>query len=465
MLRNQMVTIGDTDNVTDRHHNLSAGTRDRVKQRLRAATNTSLLLTNLFVALALLEVYAPWNSLPGAMQLGALVDRPFSAATQWVAHHLFKVVGIAATSHPTDARDTALGWITLLVVALVAGIATVVLTRAVKSDDRRTRCEVWLRYYIRFALIAIMLRYSIMKIFPLQMSRPSIAVLNETVGHTSPMTLLWTLIGSSPAYQIMSGALEACCAALLFFRRAALLGAVLGVVVMANVTALNLCFDVPVKLGALLLLLAFLTLIARDVPNLTSFFLRAAYAKAQTQWRPLFTSSRSRAAALVLEATLVAFTLYSIVPFSYASAARESANVAVPSVLSGEWHVDSATRKQGGEDTNAPVLTAEGSPMTVLYLEPDGRAMARSMDGRLWRAGANVDSRQHVLELYSNYFDGLRFQGTFNYLQSDHDHLVLKPENPGDNLSTLHLTRTPLSATYPLLQSRFHWVEEWALER
>lgn len=95
-------------------------------------------------------------------------------------------------------------------------------------------------------------------------------------GQSSPMTLLWTLVGLSPAYQISGGVLEALSGVLLLFRRTALVGALTGFVVMANVTLLNLCFDVPVKLGALLISFALAVTIAPDMPSLLRFFLRQA---------------------------------------------------------------------------------------------------------------------------------------------------------------------------------------------
>ena len=104
--------------------------------------------------------------------------------------------------------------------------------------------------------------------------------------------------------------------------------------------------------------------------------------------------------------------------------------------------------------------------MTALYLEPDGRAMARSSDGRLWRSGAQVDTQKQTLLLYSGWFEGTRFQGTYAIAQPDANHTVLKPIGAGvKTLGTLYLTRVPLPDHYPLLERGFHWVNEWAYER
>ena len=104
--------------------------------------------------------------------------------------------------------------------------------------------------------------------------------------------------------------------------------------------------------------------------------------------------------------------------------------------------------------------------MTALYLEPDGRAMARSSDGRLWRSSARINPVQQTLSLSSGYFEGTHFQAKYAYAQPDPDHLVLTPagENKTDEC-TLRLTRVNLPRSYPLLDAHFHWVQEWAVER
>jgi hypothetical protein len=419
-----------------------------------------------FVLLALADTYEPWNMIPAiGSYLSQGLDFILSRTAIWAASHLFHISGIAAVPHPTDSRDTALGWITMLVISVLAFLAAALWSLLDRRQRDQTAVADWMRYLVRLALFFTMLRYGIFKIFPLQMSRPSLAVLNEPLGQSSPMTLLWTLIGLRPSYQIFSGVLESLCAVLLFFRRTALMGTVLGVVVMSNVVLLNFCFDVPVKLGAMLILFAFVVLLWPDFSELTRFFWKHQPAALHTAWRPDFRSANTRRIASALEITYVLLCVYAMVPYSYHSAVKEAANVQAPSPLSGEWQVDSARAQREGHAVDAPVLTGEGLPMTALYLEPDGKVMARSSDGRLWRAGTTIDPARHTLKLFSYYFQGERFQANYHYTQTDKDHLRLEPLDAKASESTLLLTRVPLPATYPLLQTPFHWVEEWALER
>jgi hypothetical protein len=420
-----------------------------------------------FTLLALTLNYSPWDVLP---LIGGYIDeavqKPLVSIAGWLISHVFHVAGVAATQHPTDSRDTAFDWVSIFTVLIVSMIAALIWSAI---DRRRLNPGVqatWLRHITRLILIFVMVRYGIFKIFPMQMSRPSLGVLNEPVGQSSQMSLLWTLIGSSPVYQILSGVFETLCAVLLLFEATALLGTLLGIVVMSNVLLFNFCFDIPVKLGALLILFGFPVLLWQDIPALYRFFCKHCSAQLHTSWRPLFGTTRMKRMMYGIELFYVVCVVYALVPPAYTLEMREMTHLHSPSSLTGEWHVDSASKRVGTQTEDAPVLTAELVPMTELYLEQDGRAMARSRDGRLWRGAAMIDKARSTLSLYSYYFDGKRFQATYKYTLADGQHLRLEPIGKASaSESTLTLTRVPLPANYPLLQSRFHWVEEWALER
>ena len=121
---------------------------------------------------------------------------------------------------------------------------------------------------VRFVLGATMLSYGWAKVFPNQMPAPGPDRLLNPIGETSPMGLLWTFMGASSAYQIFAGVGEVVGGTLLFWRRTALLGALVLVVVLANVVALNFCYDVPVKLYSSHLLAMALFIVAPHVPRL-----------------------------------------------------------------------------------------------------------------------------------------------------------------------------------------------------
>ena len=445
--------------------NQKAGQPDRM--RWPVVSRISFRFVFLFLLLAILITFSPMRIIPfigGPVSNG--VDSVAVQSAHWTGQHVFHLGGIAAEDHPTDSRDTALNWITLGLTLCSSVVGTVVWTALDRRRLHYQTAAAWFRFILRMWLVFLMLRYGLGKVFPLQMSRPSLAVLNEPMGESSPMTLLWTMIGLHPIYQILCGAFETLAACLLFFRRTALLGALLNAVIMTNVLLYNLVFDVPVKLGAGLILLATLAVIAPDLKSLYHYFWLHRPAAPTGIWIPPVERRSFRIGTRVVETAVFLFALYYLIPGAYTLAKQERQNVRHPSALTGEWRVDSVVLHTNGGIVDTPVLTAEGSPMTALYLEPDGRAMARSSDGRLWRSGVQVDSQKRTFSLYSGWFKGTRFQGKYIFDEPDTDHLILRPiGDAAKTYGTLSLTRVPLPDHYPLLERGFHWVNEWALER
>ena len=120
---------------------------------------------------------------------------PFFHGAQWLGQHWFHLTGVGAKLHNTGSGDTILNWIAvgiMLAVAIAAGLLWSLIDR---RSTAYPRLFFWFRLTLRLTLGYAMLNYGFAKLFPLQMAPPSLAVLNEPLGNTSPMTMLWTLIG------------------------------------------------------------------------------------------------------------------------------------------------------------------------------------------------------------------------------------------------------------------------------
>jgi hypothetical protein len=203
---------------------------------------------------------------------------PFFHAAQWLGDHYFHLTGVGAKLHGTGSGDTILNWIAVGVMLVVAILATLIWTALAElsSPGRRSlaypRLFFWFRLTIRLTLGVAMINYGLAKLFPLQMSPPYLAVLNEPLGNTSPMTMLWTLIGLNPVYEMICGAAELSAGILILFRRTGLLGELLTAFLATNIVLYNFCFDVPVKLYAAHLVLMSIALIVPDMQSLLNFF-------------------------------------------------------------------------------------------------------------------------------------------------------------------------------------------------
>src|SRR5882757_7810672 len=228
-----------------------------------------------------------WASLPhiGDYITNALVY-PFGMAAQYLAQHMFHVQGVGSQIHETGSGDTAISWIAhgiLLVFALAGTMLWSLL------DWRRPHYQTlsaWLRFTIQLTLGIGMISYGVAKLLPMQMQPPWLAVLNEPVGHMSPMTMLWTMLGMNPLYESICGCAEIAGGLLILFRRTALAGALVTAFVVANVVLYNFFFDVPVKLYAAHLLIMALFVVLPDVRPLFDFFWRHKPSAPTGVWVP-----------------------------------------------------------------------------------------------------------------------------------------------------------------------------------
>jgi hypothetical protein len=175
---------------------------------------------------------------------------------------------------PTGSGDGVASWIETLLVLVVSALLACIWLFATKVSARqslRDRLPLLARSCVRYGVGSALILYGVIKVFGLQMGMfPS--QLTGTIGSKTPMGMLWTFMAVSPGYQALTGAAELLAGVLLFSKRTTLLGSLLGTIFMAQVFALNVFFDVPVKLFSFALLISCVGLVFPDLGRLVSFF-------------------------------------------------------------------------------------------------------------------------------------------------------------------------------------------------
>jgi len=180
-------------------------------------------------------------------RLMSSVSRAFGAFAVWVGK---TILGIGYEFRGVDngSGDKTSDWVLILCVACLALVSAVVWPLLDRRHARDAQLREGLRIAVRYTLAFSVLGYGLSKLFVGQFPAPHPGRLVQRFGDASPMGLLWTFMGASPAYVVFSGALETLGAGLLLFRRTTMLGALVLAGVMTNVVLLNFCYDVPVKL-------------------------------------------------------------------------------------------------------------------------------------------------------------------------------------------------------------------------
>ncbi len=189
----------------------------------------------------------PFDSLPYIDEpLGHAVEAAWQPVLNAVGHAL----GVDVPEYEmTGSGDGIRSWVKLLTALVLAALGAF----AWSFEKRRTKDETVLdvaRDFVRLVLSVGLLSYGLSKLTSLQMHELDEITRAGTFGESSPAGLLWKFMGASPAYQRLTGLIEFIAGMLLLSRRTTTFGAIVAMGAMGNVLALNLFYDVPVKIGS-----------------------------------------------------------------------------------------------------------------------------------------------------------------------------------------------------------------------
>jgi len=370
---------------------------------------------------------------------------PLAQLARAAGFYIFHLDGEAANWHPTGSGDTAMHYVLVLCIVVIALVGTVVWSAV---DERRGRREYrtaysWLRLALRITLAITLLGYGFAKIYPGQFGTgPGLAQLNETYGQSSPMHLLWFFMGFSRPYTIFGGLMEAIPGVLLLFERTETIGVLGSAAVMLEVAVLNYCYDVPVKLYSTHLFLMSVFLLLPDLKPMWEFFVRRRPAALEGVWVPRSDRRPLRIARRVAFGLVCFLCVWVNVLGGYLG--RRFPHSRPP--LYGVWSVDTST--------GWPSST---KPMQIVLDEPDF-ARVQTEDGKLTWYDVRYDAAQRNL-----HFLGQSEKSTMNWTQDTSGAMSLQGSWMGTPV-TLHMHRIDPD-TYLLTSRGFHWVQERPFNR
>jgi hypothetical protein len=378
----------------------------------------------------------PW----GGDKLSAWLGWPLAKLTHWAGFYVFHLSGEGADWHPTGSGDTAMNYVLAACVFALALVGTAIWSAI---DERRggrreyRTAYAWLRLFLRFTLAVTLFEYGFAKIFPGQFGlAPDLRELSETYGDSSPMHVLWFFMTVSRPYTIFGGFGEVIPGVLLLFRRTTTLGLLGAVAVMANIVALNFCYDVPVKLYSAHLLLLAIYLLLPDLKPMWEFFVRRRPVGLTGVWLPAWERRPLRIGAHVLQGVVVFACAWAFVGGSYSS--RQKAENPLP--VRGVWAVDGLEGWPAGD-----------RPRT-LVLDHRQFVLATWETGKQKYFPVKYDDAKHEVQFTKQKDTLLHWDGTG----------PLKVQLQGTWMGapvvvSMHRTNPDV---YPLQSRGFHWVQE-----
>lgn len=386
-----------------------------------------------------------------------VLTAPWNGFWTWVVPKVGKAtLGVDATWQLSGSGDTSFDWVQLGCFVVLALVATFVWTLLDRRRLDYRRLFAWLRAATRLGVAATMIYYGAIKLIPSQFPPPSLERLAQPFGDASPMGLLWSFMGSSAPYTSFTGGAELLSGLLLACRRTTLLGALMTMGVMAHVAALNLCYDVPVKLMSLHMVLLAAFVVMPDWRRLTGFFVpnRAVHSGplpalvAHPKWHRGLLALRMLAVLALTTTALV-----------HAHEGRTTYGAGSPrSPLRGIWEVVELE----ADGVPRPPLTTDGSRLRrVVFDYPEMLSIRRMNDEHAWM-WLKLDPEKQTMELTQRRNPEW---GTaqLSYERPEPDVLLLTGTFEKQQIKA-RLVRRP-EQKFLLLERGFHWVSEFPFNR
>lgn len=407
-----------------------------------------------FSLFVLFVLFYPNGFFPYFDYLFEIYIQPFRSLIPWIGTHILHTTN-EPTAHPTGSGDTLYDWVTLFFISTLSVLVTIVWSIIPTSRKNYNVLYYWLTVLVRYYLAFTMLSYGFYKVFKLQFPFPSTGTLMEPYGNSSPMRLAWTFMGFSKGYNYFTGFGEVFSGVFLLFRRTKTMGALLTLVVAANVMAINYCFDVPVKLLSTTLVVMSLFLLAKDLQRLLQFLvLNTATAPADIA-TPTFKKPWINKALVIVKYGTILFIFVTYI-YQGSEALSQYGDDAPKPALYGIYTTEQFVKNK---DTLTPLAT-DSLYWHKLIVGSYGYATVMAMNDSLHAYVFETDTAAKKITMYTDADTTnksiLQYSQVNNTLQLNgiwqHDTVSIK------------MQQFPLQ-NFRLINRGFHWVSEYPFNK
>jgi uncharacterized membrane protein YphA (DoxX/SURF4 family) len=408
-----------------------------------------------FLFFILYIILNPNGVLPKVDLLFNIYIELFHKLIPWIAKHILHL-SYDITIFTNGSGDTTYDYVTLFFIFITSLIGCIIWSVLDRKRTSYNKLYYWLTVIVRYYAAFTMLTYGFVKVFKLQFPFPSLHKLVQPQGNASPMGLAWTFMGYSRGYNYFTGFAEVLGGLLLLFRRTTKAGAIVTLLVMGNVMAMNYCFDIPVKLLSTMVVIMSLFLMAKDMNRLIKFFLLNKPTDASITAAPPIRKRWLRYTLLGVKILLVGYTLIWTVKDSYA-ALDQYGDAAPRPPLYGIYDVQTFVKNN---DTIPPLKT-DATRWGKLVVDYTEYAQIRMINDSAQGYAFKPDTVAKKIILYS--YNDTANKATFAYTYPEKDILKLSGRWGNDSL-VINMKKFDLN-NFRLVSRGFNWINEYPFNR
>lgn len=219
----------------------------------------------LFALLGIVFIPFPFNVFPYQT---VITNFLFKEIIHEIAIHLFRLPHY----YREITSDSSSLFILILLLIVISSILSGLLMLSKKWKIYESKILNLIYLIVCYYLILQLLNYGFDKIFKTQFYLPEPNILYTPFGKLDKDILYWSTMGTSYLYNLILGSIEAVAAFLLVFRKTRVIGLLVSLVIFINVIAVNLSFDISVKMYATFLFTLTLILLSPIFSKLYRFF-------------------------------------------------------------------------------------------------------------------------------------------------------------------------------------------------
>jgi len=380
---------------------------------------------------------------------------PFQKLIPWIGRHILHL-GYDITTFTNGSGDTTYDYVILLFLTVTALAGCIIWTLLDRKRKSFNSLYYWLTIVVRYYMAFTMFNYGFAKVFKLQFPFPSLNTLMEPYGQSSPMRLAWTFVGYSQGYNYFTGFGEVIAGLLLLFRRTTRLGAILTLVISANIMAINYCFDVPVKLVSSMLVVMCIFLLLQQRTRLINFFIRNKTAQPESMYVPKFKRKWLNITMTVFKYVIIVFVLVKNI-YDSNDALKQYGDAAPKPPLYGIYNITTFVKNK---DTIAPLLTDSARWKNLIVNQYGGSTVKTMNDGQeYYQFTADTVAKKITMFSYSDTTKKM----ILNYTVPAPDSIILKGKWWADSV-IVTMKKYDLK-NFLLVNRGFHFINEYPMNR
>ena len=391
----------------------------------------------------------PFDSLP--FQIGksfsSLINVFWQRLVLFFAKDLLEFSG-KITPNINGSGDSIYYYFKLILQVIIALVISIIWLTVNGKCLFYNRIKPFLLIYFRYFLAFTLLSYGLAKVFPNQFWEPGLTDLLKPFGDISPMGLLWKFMGYSISYIVFTGILEVLACILLLFRNTLKLGGILSFGILLNIFALNMSYDVPVKLFSLHLLILSIIVLAPYFRDIVNFFVFNKTTKTHKIY-PYFKTKKYRRIGYFFKSLIIIFLFSTIIVSNYTNQFEYGRKSQLPP-LYGIYEVENFIINN---DTLAPLLTdkTRWRRLTVDKFNVN----VTKMNGDILYTANEIDTQNLSIKL-KPFKEDSSYQ--FNYILKDSS-LILVGTRDRDSLKIDFKVKD--HNDFYLMKRGFYWINEY----